>query len=271
MESTSRIRVAVAGAAGRMGTEVVKTVVAAPDMVLVAAADHHHVGGSIRLIGGPDAPDFPIESKLETAISKGHPEVYVDFTNGESAAENALLAIQHGVSPVIGASGLDPDVLHDIALASAEKGVPACLIPNFAVGAVLMTRFAEMAAAWMPYVEVIEMHHDRKLDAPSGTAIHTAQMIAEVRGEAPPKKVDDFEKYEGARGSVVDGVPVHSVRLPGLVAHQMVLFGGEGELLTIRHDSLARTSFMEGVKLAVRKVRSQQGLVVGLDKLMFEE
>jgi 4-hydroxy-tetrahydrodipicolinate reductase len=269
MEPSSRIKVAVAGAAGRMGVEVLKTVVAAPDMELVAAADHHHVGGSIRILAGPDAPDFPIDGSLGHAIEKGRPEVYVDFTNGESAASNALTAIMHGVSPVIGASGLDPKAIDEISAAATAYNVPACLIPNFAVGAVLMTRFAEMAAEWMPHVEVIEMHHDRKLDAPSGTAIHTAQRIAAARGDAPPKKVEEFEKYDGARGSVVEGVSVHSVRLPGLVAHQMVLFGGEGELLTIRHDSLARTSFMEGVKLAIRKVRSQSGLVIGLDKLMF--
>lgn len=264
------IKVAVAGAAGRMGIEVLRTVVAASDMELVAATDRKHVGESVRVLAGPDAPNFQVEDKIGEALDRTKAQVLVDFTHGAVAPDHALSAIKRGVSPVIGTSGMSADDIAVVRKACEDNGVPGCLIPNFAVGAVLMTKFAEMAAEWMPHVEVIEMHHDGKLDAPSGTAIHTAERIAAHRSTVPQKNPNEKLKAEGARGGLVKNVPVHSVRLPGLVAHQMVLFGGNGEMLTIQHDSMNRASFMEGVKLAIRKVRDQEGLIVGLDKLMFD-
>ena len=148
------------------------------------------------------------------------------------------------------------------------NGVGGVLVPNFAIGAVLMMRFAQEAARWLPDAEVIEMHHDRKIDAPSGTGIRTAELISEARTKQKRPDPTTKLKHEGARGALVADVKVHSVRLPGLVAHQQVLFGGEGELLTIKHDSLSRASFMQGVKLAIRKVRDLDTFAIGLDKLM---
>jgi 4-hydroxy-tetrahydrodipicolinate reductase len=150
-----------------------------------------------------------------------------------------------------------------------ETGVPGMVVPNFAIGAVLMMRFAEIAAAWLPDCEIVEMHHDRKEDAPSGTAQMTAQRIGKARTEEPTRLPRAAIKVEGVRGGSVAAVPIHSVRLPGLVAHQIVMFGGPGETLTLRHDSMDRASFMSGVKLCVRKVRTLEGLAVGMDKLIF--
>jgi 4-hydroxy-tetrahydrodipicolinate reductase len=168
---------------------------------------------------------------------------------------------------VVGTTGVAADRWKEIA---SSSGTDACLFvaPNFAIGAVLMMRFAEMAARHLPHAEIIELHHDKKLDAPSGTAIHTAARIAAARGAAPEAPGRETEVIEGARGADVDGVPVHSVRLPGLVAHQEVLFGGQGQTLSIRHDTIDRTSFMPGVVLAIRGVVSRTGLVIGLEELM---
>jgi 4-hydroxy-tetrahydrodipicolinate reductase len=170
---------------------------------------------------------------------------------------------------VIGASGLSSAQQQEVAAACKKAGLGGILVPNFAIGAVLMMRFAAEAAKWLPNAEVIEMHHDKKVDAPSGTGIRTAELVSEARRSGRHPDPTKVVKFEGARGSLVNDVPVHSVRLPGLVAHQTVMFGGEGEVLTIHHDSMNRLSFMSGVLLAVRRVRDLDGFVVGLDALMF--
>ena len=235
-----------------MGAETVRAVCAAPDMSLALAVDS--LGGEGIVDSLPD----PLTGC----------DVMVEFTHAESATAHAVVAASSGVSPVIGASGLSSAQQESVAAACRASGVGGILVPNFAIGAVLMMRFAAEAARWFPNAEVIEMHHDKKVDAPSGTGIRTAELIAGARVSSrnpdPTKQV----KYEGARGSLVADVPVHSVRLPGLVAHQAVIFGGEGEVLTVRHDSLSRLSFMSGVLLAVRRVRSLDGFVVGLDRIM---
>jgi len=176
-------------------------------------------------------------------------------------------ALAAGVHCVVGTTGVGVDRWAEVA---GETGSSACLFiaPNFAIGAVLMMRFAEVAARYMPHAEIIELHHDRKLDAPSGTAMRTAAIIAGARAEVPASPGRETEVSPGARGALVDDVTVHSVRLPGLVAHQEVLFGGVGQTLSIRHDSIDRTSFMPGVVLAVREVVTRSGLVVGLEELM---
>lgn len=259
--SESQIRVAVTGAVGRMGIETVQTVLAAEDMTLVAAVDRQCHGDEI-------APGIPIRPTLTEALKETSPDVLVDFTVADAAYAHAETALRGKVATVIGASGISPDQMEALRGVSESTGVPCAIIPNFAVGAVLMMRFSEMAAEWMPAAEVIELHHDRKLDAPSGTAMHTAEIMSK-KGDLGKREVESKELAEGARGAKVGGIPVHSVRLPGLLAHQMVLFGGEGELLTLRHDSLNRKSFMTGVKLAIRRIREHQGLVLGLDSLMF--
>jgi 4-hydroxy-tetrahydrodipicolinate reductase len=265
----SPVKVAVVGACGRMGQEACRALAADPDFELVVACDNRNVGESIRDVAGAPAPDIPVSGKLGEALDATKPDVLVELTNGGSAPDHALRALKRGVAVVVGASGVGREGLAAIRDAATEHGTPCLLVPNFALGAVLMMRFAEQAAAWFPDAEIVEMHHAGKLDAPSGTAMHTAEVVADARTKPPQRVIGATEKAEGARGAKVKGVPVHSVRLPGLVAHQMVVFGGEGELLTVRHDSMSRASFMEGLKLAVRKVRTLEGLVVGLDKVMF--
>jgi len=172
-------------------------------------------------------------------------------------------------SSVIGTTGLSESNLRELASASRETKTSGIYAPNFAIGAVLMMRFSQMAAKWLPNCEIIELHHDRKEDAPSGTALLTAQLIGDARTEPPSRKPRPIFKVEGVRGGVVEDTPIHSVRLPGYVAHQEVIFGGTGEVLTIRHDSMDRISFMEGVKLCLREVRGLDGFVIGMDKLLF--
>lgn len=258
------IRVLVAGAAGRMGSEVVRAVEAAEGMTVVAAVD-------------PSADNLAVsegvvrETDLARAIASSRPDVMVDFTHPSVVESNLRVALPLGVDCVVGTTGLSEETLAEL----AESGAPGtCLFfaPNFAIGAVLMMRFASMAARHLPHVEVIELHHDRKADAPSGTAIRTARLIADARAYTPeaPGSETELDGMEGARGATVEGVTVHSVRLPGLVAHQEVLFGGQGQTLSIRHDSIDRTSFMPGVVLAVREVGSRSGLVIGLEHLMGE-
>jgi 4-hydroxy-tetrahydrodipicolinate reductase len=243
------IRVGVLGAKGRMGSEVCRTVEAAPDMELAGRVD---VGDSPELLIGAD--------------------VVVDFTHPGAVMGNLMWCIDNGITAVVGTSGFDEPRLTEVAGLLAEKpGSRALIVPNFSVGAVLMMRFAAQAAPFFESAEVIELHHAGKADAPSGTSSRTASMISEARLAAglgaPPDAT--VTAAEGARGTEVGGVHVHSVRLAGLVAHQEVLLGGHGEVLTIRHDSLDRSSFMPGVLVAVRGAASlPAGLTVGLDGLL---
>lgn len=263
------IRVAVAGAAGRMGRNVVKAVHEDASTELVAAVDVAHVGADAGELAGVGSLGVPVLADLDAALRSSGAEVVVDFTLGEIAYRNALTALAAGVSPVIGATGMSPAQVEEIRAAADRTGVPAFIAPNFAIGAVLMMLFARQAAKYLPEVEVIELHHEKKVDAPSGTAMRTIELILEGRGERTAVRPAHEEiKVEGARGGDVDGVRVHSVRLPGYVAHQECIFGGLGQTLTIRHDSIDRVSFMPGVILACQKVRSLQGLVIGLEHLL---
>ena len=259
------IRVCVVGAAGRMGSESLRAIHSADDLELSLAVDKSAEGVAVTDIAGIDvAGSFlgSLPSPLEGC------DVMLEFTHAESATEHAVLAASQGVAPVIGASGLSAAQQAEVSAACRAGGVGGILVPNFAIGAVLMMRFAEEAAKWFPNAEVIEMHHDKKIDAPSGTGIRTAELISSARSAVRSPDPTKVVKFEGARGAVVEDVPVHSVRLPGLVAHQAVMFGGEGEVLTLRHDSMNRLSFMSGVLLAIRRVRSLDGFVVGLDAVM---
>lgn len=265
----------VSGAAGRMGREVVRAVVEAEDMDLVAAVDRTEIGADAGELAGVGAKGVAVTEDLKAALISTHPTVLVDFTIPDSVMENLRLAFAYKVSPVVGTTGLTPQYYEEIAKLANEKGVGALIAPNFAIGAVLMMQFATQAARYLPDVEILELHHDRKLDSPSGTAMLTAQRIGEARrasGVAPlPVPSGLVEKAPGARGArseATGDVPVHSIRLPGLVAHQEVIFGGPGQTLTLRHDSLDRRSFMPGVLLAVRKVRALPGLVIGLEHLL---
>jgi 4-hydroxy-tetrahydrodipicolinate reductase len=252
-----------------MGRETVRALCQSPGFDVVSAIDRQGSGGSIRDWAGADAPDIPVEDKLGAALDRSPADVLVDFSHASAAASHAISAMKRGVSPVIGCTGLSDVDLRELTYQATELGVPAMYVPNFAVGAVLLTRFAQMAAKWMPNAEIIEMHHEDKEDAPSGTALLTAELIASGRTQEPARLPRPQFKVEGVRGGKANGVTIHSVRMPGLLAHQLVIFGSPGETLTLRHDSLDRDSFMVGVKICVRNVRSQKGLVVGLDKIQF--
>lgn len=261
------IKVLVSGACGRMGQAVVKAVMEDSELQLVGAVD---------IVAGADAGELVgmgksgviVADDLAKAIDETKPEVMVDFTRPDVVYGNAVLAVKKGVSPVIGTTGLSDEAKAELEALAKEHNTPVFIAPNFAIGAVLMMLMARQAAKYMPEVEIIELHHDKKLDAPSGTALQTAAMISEVRAAHQQGNPEETEKVAGARGANVDGMHIHSVRLPGYVAHQEVIFGGLGQTLTIRHDSLNRESFMPGVCLACKKVRSLSGLVIGLDKVM---
>ncbi|MFC7527114.1 4-hydroxy-tetrahydrodipicolinate reductase [Actinoplanes sp. GCM10030250] len=244
------VRVGVLGARGRMGLEVCKAVDAADDLTLVAMIDQG---------------DWIFNA------SDAGAQVLVDFTSPDVVMDNLRWAIEQGIHVVVGTSGFTEDRLEQVrAWLAAKPGAGVLIAPNFGIGAVLMMQFAARAARYFESVEIIEQHHPRKLDAPSGTSMHTAKVIAEARAEAGCGPMPDATKEEqlGARGTEIDGVRIHSVRAAGLVAHQEVLFGTLGETLTIRHDSLDRSSFMPGVLLAVRNVIKRPGLTIGLDPLL---
>lgn len=268
--SETEIRVAVCGAAGRMGREVVRAITEANGMEVVAAIDRHELGADAGTLAGVGSLGIAIESELEEALTRTAPDVMVDFTLPGQVMDNLAVAVALGVSPVIGTTGLSAEQFDALDKAARLKNVGAFFAPNYAIGAVLMMQFAAQAAKYLPDVEIIELHHEKKLDSPSGTALLTAQKIAAARSERPIAAPENLvEKIPGARGADYDGIAIHSVRLPGYVAHQEVIFGGMGQTLTLRHDSLERRSFMPGVVLAVRSVRSWKGLVIGLEKLLF--
>lgn len=255
------IQVAVIGSRGRMGQEVVKMVLSDSDLKLVAEIDRP----------GREYPaneGTPFFSSLTEALEKAKPDVLIDFTTPQSVKENMEVALAYGVRPVVGTTGFTPEDIARLDKLCQEKQLGAIIAPNFAIGAILMMKFAREAAKYMPHVEIIELHHDQKLDAPSGTAIKTAELIQESRPELKQGHPGEEEVIDGARGGYYNGFRIHSVRLPGLVAHQEVLFGHTGQTLSIRHDSINRESFMPGVNLAVKKVMHLDRLIYGLEHIM---
>jgi 4-hydroxy-tetrahydrodipicolinate reductase len=243
-------RVMIAGARGKTGSCIVRGVEAASDLELAGALD--------------------LGDDLGAALAREKPDVIVDFTTPDAVFGNVEMAMRGGVHAVIGTSGLQSDQLERLDALAREHGVGCLFGPNFALGAVLMMRFAEEAARHYPSCEIIERHHHKKLDAPSGTARATAERIAKARGETPPAP-DETENAPGARGGRIDDIAVHSVRLPGSMAHQEVWFGGPGETLVIRHDTADREVFVPGVLLAVRKIGAYSGLVHGLEPLLWPD
>lgn len=244
------IRVGVLGARGRVGAEVVQAVEAASGMELVAQVD---------------AGDRQLD------LVDARAEVVVDFTHPDVVMDNLHFAVDHGIHSVVGTTGFSAERIATLTgWLAAKPEVGVLVAPNFALGAVLAMHFAQQAARFYESVEVIELHHNRKADAPSGTAGHTARLIAQARREAGLKPGSDAttSELDGARGANVEDVRVHSVRLPGLVAHEEIIFGAEGETLTIRHDSLHRSSFMPGVLLGVREILTRPGLTVGLENVL---
>ncbi|MDF9407301.1 MAG: 4-hydroxy-tetrahydrodipicolinate reductase [Pelotomaculum sp. PtaB.Bin013] len=265
------IRVAIAGAYGRMGREVTKTVWNADDMELIGATDSKGEGVDVGSLIEAGEIGVLIEKDLEELILRTRPDVLIDFTIPQAVYRNIMTCLNHGVRPVVGTSGLSQEKIQEIIDVSQSLGVGGLIAPNFAIGAILMMKFASEAVRHFPHVEIIELHHDQKVDAPSGTSIKTAETIIEQRGDFEQGSVNEFENITGVRGGkLTGGIRIHSVRLPGLVAHQEVIFGGLGQTLTIRHDSTTRESFMPGVLLGIRKVVHLERVVYGLDKLLFD-
>jgi len=255
-------RVGVVGATGKMGREVCRAVVLADDLTLDGAVSRTAPGQLVAdVLALPEAGDLRYTDTLASLL-EARIEVLVDFTNASFAPEHIAWGIEHGVHVVVGTTGFPID--------DAWRAAPVGIVigPNFSIGAVLMQRFAAAAAPHLDAAEIVELHHDGKADAPSGTALATARGIAAARPGPPRPAPGGDDDHPGARGTDVEGVRVHSVRLPGLVAHQEVLFGGSGETLTIRHDTTDRAAFMPGVLLAIRAVASRPGLTVGLDPLL---
>ncbi len=257
----TKIRVAVAGCAGRMGSAVCDAVASADDMEMACGIDPH-----------ADASEygFPVFGTVAEALDGCEADVLVDFTRPDVVAANLAVALPRGVDCVVGTTGMTDETLQELA-GRASAGTCLFYAPNFTTGAVLMMQFAKAAAPYFPEAEVIEFHHCNKLDAPSGTAMRTAELIAEARGKASstaPGKETEVVGAEGARGALVNGVPVHAVRSMGYVASQEVIFGSMGQTLTIRHDSWDRSSYMPGVLLGIRSVSEHEGLIVGLESLL---
>lgn len=253
------IKVIIAGFLGKMGQAAVKMVQDEPTFELVGLVDPNAV--ETESFGAK-----VFKSKEEALCADG--DAWIDFTTPKVAYENTKFALEHGMSPVVGTTGFTEEQLKELTAIAKLNKIGGLIAPNFAIGAVLMMQFAQKAAAYLPDVEIIELHHDNKLDAPSGTALKTAEMIAEVRKKKIQGNPNEEELIKGARGANYEGMRIHSVRLPGLVAHQQVQFGAIGEGLTIRHDSYDRISFMSGVNLGVKKVMTREELVYGLEKLL---
>ena len=262
------IRVGVFGAGGKMGSIVCRAIVDDPRLALVGACDPHHVGFDVRQVTGADVPGLRVDGDASAFVHNGV-DVVVDFTHLEAARVNLAWCADNGVHAVVGTSGFTEADLQRFADRFAGADAPnAVIAPNFAIGAVLMIRFAELAAPYFDTADIVELHHDNKIDAPSGTATHTAERIAAASPTWAPDPTRTVA-VEGSRGGeAAPGVRVHSLRVRGMVAHQEVLLGTMGQTLSIRHDSYDRSSFMPGVVLAVTRVAETPGLTVGLDALL---
>lgn len=253
------IKVIVAGFKGRMGSTAVDMVKSDEALELAALLD--------PFAEEKDLDGVPVFNDKEDLIGFDA-DVWVDFTMPKVAYENTRFAIENSFAPVVGTTGFTEEQIADLIALSSGKSLGGLIAPNFAIGAILLMEFAAKASQYFPDLEIIELHHDKKKDAPSGTAIKTAELIAESRQSKAQGAADEEELMAGARGAEYDGFRIHSVRLPGLVAHQEVIFGAQGEGLTLRHDSYDRSSFMSGVNLGIKEVVKRDILVYGLEKLL---
>jgi 4-hydroxy-tetrahydrodipicolinate reductase len=269
------IPVVVNGAAGKMGLEVIKAIAGAKDMVLVGAIDRkpNIQGEDIGEIAGCGALEVPVSNEIQSILAMAaqgkEPAVMVDFTHPDSIYENVRNAIAYGIRPVVGTTGLSTTQIQNLA-EFADKASTGCLIiPNFSIGVILMQQAAIQAAKYFEHVEIIELHHNQKADAPSGTAIQTAQLLGELGKTFNAPSVTESEKMPGARGCQADeNIRIHSIRLPGFIAHQEIIFGAPGEIYTLRHDTTNRSCYMPGVLLAIRKILGLKSLVYGLEKIL---
>ncbi|NLW07394.1 MAG: 4-hydroxy-tetrahydrodipicolinate reductase [Clostridia bacterium] len=250
-----------------MGREMSKGLLQAEGIELVGAVDLREVGSDIGSLHNGPPTGIYISDDLAAVIDATRPQVMVDFTIAAAAIANARLAVEKGVCPVVGATGFGLAELDELHQLCESRQIGAVVAPNFSLGAVLMMHFAQRAAAYFTNAEIIEMHHEQKIDAPSGTALKTAELMAAEIG-VPGEVAQSQEKVTGARGATYKGITIHSVRLPGAVAHQEVILGGPGQLLTIRHDTTSREAFLPGLLLAIKKVKQLRGVVYGLENLL---
>jgi 4-hydroxy-tetrahydrodipicolinate reductase len=260
-----QIRVLVHGAAGRVGQEVVKAVCQEPEMVLAGGVDIKKA--DLTRLDGTTAP---FSGSVAEMIKSCEPDVMVDFSTAKASMPAVRIAAKNNINMVIGTTGFTTPELDEMKKLAEANEIGIITAPNFALGAVLMIHLAKIAGKFMEHAEIIELHHDKKLDAPSGTALLTAKAMAEARGKAflSPAVQDNKFALPTSRGQGVDGIHIHSVRLPGLMAHQEVIFGAAGQTLSIRHDTINRECYMPGVILAIKAVVKQKGFIYGLDKLL---
>ena len=278
--SKNRIPVLVSGALGKMGKEVVNSVTNSPDCELVGVVDLNESNNGKNISDVIDIPDSNlfISNDLEASLCTisqncrdlSQKPVMVDFTHPNSVYENTRAAIAYGVSPVIGTTGLTPSQINDLTIFSQKAFIGGAIIPNFSVGMVLLQQAASVAAQFYDNIELIEMHHNQKADSPSGTCIKTAEMIEEYPKKFNSSNINESQSLKGVRGGVRDsGINIHSIRIPGLLAHQIVMMGSPGETYTIRHDTIDRKAYMPGVIAAIKKVGNFDSLVYGLEKIIF--
>ncbi|MEG1478860.1 MAG: 4-hydroxy-tetrahydrodipicolinate reductase, partial [Clostridiales bacterium] len=258
------MKVAMIGVNGKMGRAILAGIIDSANVKIVGAVDIVGVGVDISALIGGEPRNIIVENSMEKMIKDKEPDVIIDFTSPKTVKNNVKIALANKVHIIVGTTGLSTDDLEEINSLAKEVSRVAFVVPNFALGAVLMMNFSAQAAKYFPNVEVIELHHDQKLDAPSGTAIKTLEMMAAEREKIHQGNPQEVEKIKGARGGEYQGMRVHSVRLPGYVAHQEVLFGGRGQTLSIRHDSMNRDSFVDGVLLTLNSIGDlQPGLTYG--------
>jgi len=266
------IKVLVCGAVGKMGQAVVRAVDAEAGFKVVAAVDRSgnlNIGKDIGLLCHINEIGVRLSGDLKETISKSNPDVMVDFTMPEIVIVNAQTALKAGVRVVIGTTGMTKDDINELSKFSKQNAIGAIIAPNFSIGAVLMMKFAKESSKYFAYGEIIELHHDKKLDAPSGTALKTAELMSQARKEFGRDSIRGKENLKGVRGGIADGnLHIHSVRLPGLIAHQETILAGIGQTLTIRHDTYDRTAFMPGVLIAIKKVVELDHLVYGLENII---
>jgi len=262
------INIILAGPRGRMGQEAIQMIENVSDFNLVAVIDHKNGGTTLNEIVDVSSAKVPVFENPVDCFENIEADVFIDLTTPETGYKHTKAAINHNLRAVIGTSGFTEENISELKELAAQKEVGCIIAPNFAIGAVLMMKFSEMASKYFPDVEILDMHHDKKVDAPSGTATKTAEMIRNTRISKQQGHPDEKSTIEGARGAEIDGMHIHSVRLPGLVAHHEVIFGGPGQLLTIRHDSLSRDSFMQGIATSVYKVMEMNDLVYGLENIL---
>ncbi len=276
MSEQANISVVVNGALGKMGRAIVKAVSEADDMTLVGAIDRDlkFIGQDVGEVIGVKPLEIPVMNDLEGTLVMAQSEasvgaVMVDVTHPDSVYGSARAALAYGVRPVIGTTGMSPQQIQDLAEFADKASTGCLLIPNFSIGMVLLQQAAIQAAAYFDHVEIIELHHNQKADAPSGTAVKTAQMLADLNKSYNSPEVEETEKMAGARGALTeDGIRIHSVRLPGLIAHQEVIFGAAGQSYTLRHDTSDRVCYMPGVLLSIRRVLPLKSMLYGLDKIL---